>query len=130
MEWHTVSVEKVGTTATWSVDGTLMATIDLTTVTLGGGNIFFGHSDVNSSSSSDPNAQLLLFTLIDNVRVNPAPVACYPDCTNDGALTVADFGCFQTRFVAGYPYADCNASGTLTVADFGCFQTRFVAGCP
>ena len=55
---------------------------------------------------------------------------CYPDCNTDGALTVADFGCFQSRFVAGDPYADCNADGTLNVADFGCFQTRFVAGCP
>ncbi len=26
--------------------------------------------------------------------------------------------------------ADCNRDGVLTVADFGCFQTRFVAGCP
>ena len=56
--------------------------------------------------------------------------SCYPDCTGDDALTVADFGCFQTRFVAQDPYADCNADGSLTVADFGCFQTRFVAGCP
>jgi hypothetical protein len=56
--------------------------------------------------------------------------ACYPDCNADGALTVADFGCFQTRFVAGDPYADCNGDGQRTVADFGCFQTRFVSGCP
>ena len=55
---------------------------------------------------------------------------CYPDCNDDGALTVADFGCFQTRFVAGDMYADCNGDGQLTVADFGCFQTEFVAGCP
>ncbi len=55
---------------------------------------------------------------------------CYPDCDQGGALTIADFGCFQTKFVAGDPYADCNGSGQLTVADFGCFQTRFVAGCP
>ncbi len=55
---------------------------------------------------------------------------CYPDCNTDNQLTVADFGCFQTRFVAGDPYADCNGVGGLTVADFGCFQTRFVAGCP
>ncbi len=55
---------------------------------------------------------------------------CYTDCNNDGVLTVSDFGCFQTKFVAGEPYADCNASGGLTVADFGCFQTKFVAGCP
>ncbi len=59
-----------------------------------------------------------------------SPVVCYADCNADGSLTVADFGCFQTRFVAGDPYADCNGAGGLTVADFGCFQTRFVAGCP
>ena len=55
---------------------------------------------------------------------------CYPDCNGDAALTVADFGCFQTRFVAGDPYADCTGDGAHTVADFGCFQTLFVAGCP
>ena len=56
--------------------------------------------------------------------------SCYPDCNTDGALTVADFGCFQTKFVQGDPYADCNGDGVRTVADFGCFQTRFVQGCP
>ena len=56
--------------------------------------------------------------------------SCYPDCNNDGNLTVQDFGCFQTAFVTGNMYADCNQSGTLTVQDFGCFQTAFVAGCP
>ena len=55
---------------------------------------------------------------------------CYADCNADGALSVADFGCFQTRFVAGDPYADCNGDGVRTVADFGCFQTAFVLGCP
>jgi hypothetical protein len=130
MEWHRVVIEKSGTTATWHVDGTLMATIDLMTVTLGGGNIFFGHSDVNAASSIDVNDFSLLFTLIDNIRVVAAPSVCYPDCNDDGTLTVADFGCFQTKFVAQDPSADCNEDGYLTVADFGCFQTRFVAGCP
>ncbi len=55
---------------------------------------------------------------------------CYPDCNGSGSLTVADFTCFQAKFVAGDPYADCNQSGTLTVADFTCFQAKFVAGCP
>jgi hypothetical protein len=58
------------------------------------------------------------------------PPPCYPDCNASGTLTVADFGCYQTKFVIGDPYADCNQSGTLTVADFGCFQTKFVVGCP
>ncbi len=57
-------------------------------------------------------------------------VVCYPDCNLVGGLTIADFGCFQTKFVAGDPYADCNGVGGLTIADFGCFQTKFVAGCP
>ncbi len=59
-----------------------------------------------------------------------AGVSCYPDCNGAGGLTIADFGCFQTKFVAGDPYADCNGTGGLTIADFGCFQTKFVAGCP
>jgi uncharacterized membrane protein len=59
-----------------------------------------------------------------------AVISCYADCNEDGPLTVADFGCFQTRFVAADPYADCNADGALTPADFGCFQGRFAAGCP
>ncbi len=61
---------------------------------------------------------------------NPVPCDCYPDCNAMGGLTVADFACFQTKFVAGDPYADCNGVGGLTIADFGCFQTKFVAGCP
>ncbi len=55
---------------------------------------------------------------------------CYPECTGEGQLTIADFGCFQTKFVAQDPYADCTGDGQRTIADFGCFQTRFVAGCP
>lgn len=79
MEWHQVLIEKVGDVVTWKVDGTLLATIDLDTVTLGGGNIFFGHSDTNATSSTDPNAAAMLFTLIDNVKVTqgvvPEPAA-------------------------------------------------------
>ncbi len=64
------------------------------------------------------------------IRQGCPPPVCYPDCNGVGGLTIADFGCFQTKFVAGDPYADCNGVGGLTIADFGCFQTRFVQGCP
>jgi len=76
MEWHQVQIEKAGNIATWTVDSTLIATVDLSTVTLGGGNIFFGHSDINATSSTDINDVNLLFTLVDNVRVcdNTPPV--------------------------------------------------------
>ena len=64
------------------------------------------------------------------VDISAAGVVCIlPDCNNDGVLTVADFGCFQTRFVMNHPWADCDGNGVLTVADFGCYQKKFVAGC-
>ncbi|MFM9996913.1 MAG: hypothetical protein ACKVU4_14065 [Phycisphaerales bacterium] len=58
------------------------------------------------------------------------PPPCYPDCNNSGSLSVADFGCFQGKYVLGDLYADCNGSGVLSVADFGCFQGKYVLGCP
>jgi hypothetical protein len=72
MEWHQVLLDVLGNLASWKVDGLPIATVDLTTVVLGGGNIFFGHSDSNATSSTDPNDGALLFTLIDNVAVNAA----------------------------------------------------------
>ncbi len=79
------------------------------------------------------------FTAVDHTNLDSGMImfvqltidgACYPDCNGVGGLTIADFGCFQTRFVAGDPYADCNGVGGLTIADFACFQTKFVARCP
>jgi hypothetical protein len=32
--------------------------------------------------------------------------------------------------VLGSPFADCTLDGVLSIADFGCFQTAFVLGCP
>lgn len=75
MEWHQVELAKIGSTLTWKIGGLLMATIDLNTVTLGGGNILFGHSDINATSSTDVNDVNLLFTLIDNINVVPEPAS-------------------------------------------------------
>jgi hypothetical protein len=69
-------------------------------------------------------------SVMDNWVVGPPPTACYPDCDGDDALTLADFGCFQTKFALGDPYADCNGDLVLNLADFGCSQTAFAVGCP
>jgi len=68
--WRDVRVLKLGDTVTWSVDGVLIATVDASTVTLGGNNILLMYSDINATSSTDPNDVNLLFGLFDNVRVN------------------------------------------------------------
>lgn len=31
------------------------------------------------------------------------PADCYPHCNGDGVLTIADVGCFQSRYVSGCP---------------------------
>jgi len=67
--WRRVVIDVANGFATWSVDGLPIAKIDLSTVTLGGGNILFGHTDSNATSSSDPNDSLLNVTLIDNIMV-------------------------------------------------------------
>jgi hypothetical protein len=69
-------------------------------------------------------------SVFDNWNVGPAVAGCYPDCDGDTLLTLADFGCFQTKFGLGDPYADCDGDTLLTLADFGCFQTAFGLGCP
>ena len=67
--WRRVVIEVSGGFATWSIDGLPLAKIDLSTVALGGSNIFFGHDDSNATSSTDPNRVALNVTLIDNVLV-------------------------------------------------------------
>ncbi len=73
MEWHQVEIIKDGVSVTWMVDGLSIAVVPETGITFGGNNIFFGHSDTNATSSTDPNDSALLFTLIDNIVVTPEP---------------------------------------------------------
>ncbi|MCC6659898.1 MAG: hypothetical protein IT437_03330 [Phycisphaerales bacterium] len=69
--------------------------------------------------------------LTNNARqAGAVSVPCYPDCNNDGALNLSDFGCFTTKFALGDGYADCNGDGVRNLSDFGCFTTKFALGCP
>ncbi|MDB5294485.1 MAG: hypothetical protein JWO31_468 [Phycisphaerales bacterium] len=68
--WHKVVLTKDGNTVTWDVDGTRIATLDASTLTLGGANLALGQSDVNSSTTRHPD---LLFTVFDNLTVESVP---------------------------------------------------------
>lgn len=74
-KWRHVVIDVRNGFANWSIDGLPLAKVDLSTVTLGGGNILFGHSDTNAGSSADPNNSLLNVTIIDNVVVIPEPAS-------------------------------------------------------
>ena len=73
-KWRRVTIDVSGGFASWSIDGTPLAKVDLSTVTLGGGNLLFGHSDTNAGASTDANRVALNVTLIDNITVEiPEP---------------------------------------------------------
>jgi MYXO-CTERM domain-containing protein len=92
--WRDVVIGKVGDQVTYSIDGLLIATVDLTTVTLGGNNILLNHFDINATSSTDPNAGSLLFGLVDNVRVTVIPE---PTVWALGLLGAAGLWCYRRR---------------------------------
>lgn len=66
MAWHKVEITKLFGTVTWAIDGTLIATVDASALSLGGANIALGQSDVNSSTARHP---ALAFTVFDNLTV-------------------------------------------------------------
>jgi hypothetical protein len=75
-KWRQVKIEVINGVAYWSIDGLPLAKVDLSTVTLGGGNILLGHSDTNATSSTDANRVALNVTLIDNISVTDVPEPC------------------------------------------------------
>jgi hypothetical protein len=70
-----------------------------------------------------PNAQYINLLVVEET-------VCYPDCDEDGTLSIDDFICFQTLFAFGDDYADCDEDGVFSIDDFICFQTSFAVGCP
>jgi hypothetical protein len=76
--WHKVELLKNGNWVTYTIDNLLIATVDASAVTLGGGNILFNQYDINATSSTDANVRSLEFGLIDDVVVTqvPEPATC------------------------------------------------------
>lgn len=74
--WHDVEINQTGAIVTWKVDGTLLATLDTSSLTnaTGGNNILFGMADTSTGAGTPASLfQQLDFTLIDNVNVSVAP---------------------------------------------------------
>ncbi len=70
--WLDVTVTKSGNQITWAINGLPFAKVDASSFALST-NILFNYFDLNSTTSTDPNAPALLFALIDNVRVEVVP---------------------------------------------------------
>ena len=76
-KWYDVEIQRAGNLLTWKIGGTLIASTDVSTLTLSGSNIFFGLSDTNAGSSTDPN-DFLNTAIYDNIRVEAVPEPALP----------------------------------------------------
>ena len=87
--WHDVEITQLGNTITWTVDGTLLVTIDASNFSTptAGNNILFGMSDTSTGAGTPASLfEQLDFTLIDNVSVFvPTPE---PSSVTLGALGI------------------------------------------
>jgi hypothetical protein len=70
--WRDVEVRKEGAVVTYSVDGTLIATVDFADTLTLSTNISLGLFDSNAGSSTSPN-DFLNTVVFDNIRVSPVP---------------------------------------------------------
>lgn len=70
-KWRDVAVTSIGNTVTYSIDGSTIATVDKSSLTLST-NIFVGLFDINNGSSTEANDHLTL-SLYDNLRVTTVP---------------------------------------------------------
>ncbi len=135
--WHQVAIEKTGPLVVWYVDDVLIVTVDTTdfAVPTGGNNIFFGHSDVNSTTGIDEAYWELNFTLIDNIRVISHP-SCPGDLNGDGYRDLPDFALFSSAWlsVAGQPKynpaADLHGDKTVNLTDLVLFCNGWLLPCP
>ena len=143
--WHAVEISKVGNVVTWTVDNLPIAQVDTTNFTTGsplgsslptaGTNITFGQHDVNASSSSDPDAASLLFTLIDNIQVNTISASITGDLNGDGFVGIADLnivlGVWNQNVTAGDLLSgDPSGDGFVGIDDLNTILGNWNAGTP
>lgn len=100
--WNAVEIRKVGNLVEWYANAVKLITVDMTnfsTPTLGG-SLSFGHLDINATSSADPAATDLLFSLVDNIVVEAivTPPAENADFDADGDVDGRDFLTWQRGF--------------------------------
>jgi len=121
MKWRDVSLKKVGNIITYTIDGLLIATADISTNgTLGGANIVFGQFDINAGASTDVNATNLAFSLVDNVRITSyTNVVTISASSPTAAETAAAPGTFTisrtssgTPLTVGYSISGTASNGT------------------
>ncbi len=146
--WAEGEIAKVGNVVTWKVNGVLIATVNLDDVgtgpgdgvgfddlPTGGHNILLGHSDTNSSSSTDALFNTLTFSLYDNIRVETIDTAIPGDLDGDGFVGISDLnivlGNWNQNVTAGDPLqGDPSGDGFVGIDDLNAVLGNWNAGTP
>ncbi|MEO2045866.1 MAG: PEP-CTERM sorting domain-containing protein [Pirellulales bacterium] len=135
--WREHTITKLGDTVTWAVDGIDLIQLDISNFAIptGGNNILFGHGDINNGSSGNAQAFDLLFTLVDNVKVEVATLTVEDaDFNGNGKVDGDDFLTWQrgNGIMGAATLADGDANGDQNVdgADLGILQEQFGTGVP
>lgn len=121
--WHKVVITKNNNIITWSVDNTLLATEDASSLTLGGANIALGESDVNSSTARHPS---LVFTVFDNLTVSSISSPINGDFNNDGVVDAQDYVLWKKN--VGQPagtLANDPTGQTIGSAQYGVWRAAY-----
>lgn len=73
--WNLWEITKTAASISWKVNGTELGFVDATLfpASFGGNNIAFGQNDINATSSTDPNAALLISGIFDTITVTAVP---------------------------------------------------------
>ncbi|HEX4414743.1 MAG TPA: PEP-CTERM sorting domain-containing protein [Lacipirellulaceae bacterium] len=118
--WHKVVLTKNNGSVTWTVDDTLLATVDASALTLGGNNIALGVSDVNSTTARYPN---LTFTVFDNLSVSSLVAPGVPaDYNGNGVVDMADYVLWRN---GGPLQNEVNTVGTVDASDYDAWRAAF-----
>ena len=125
--WRTVEITKVGKIITWKVNGTELIKLDTTnyksTAPPLGGNILFGHADINAGASGDPLRFDLIFSLFDNIQVSSITAGVAGDYNNNGVVDAADYVVWRNA-APGDTLPNDSTPG-VSAADYDVFRANF-----